>query len=350
VTAEPDTFQNVGDVAAKVVDRWSWWQNALKGEIGNITTTPEQGYFRTRNKNGPWEPVAIWVGDDGEWLAYRDGKEVHADDIWTWCCRNPISFEAYEKAMRGEGFDDEPPAPVGHNSASSDDPQEALWLEFLGEKEQAEEFLRKGIKTQDDADKASIWKDRIMKIKSRAAALFKAEKQPILDEGKRIDDRWRSLAHDRDSETVEMVNKLRLGMEAFLKVKKAEEDARQRKARQEFEAAQRAAAEAARKAQESDQQSEREREAARQEAERLAAQARAAEQEAEARKVNAGRTGARTTIRVEKRGEIVDYDALLMALKDRAEIKEIVQSLANRAAKSGFELAGMKIVEVERVV
>src|SRR5690606_25196695 len=100
----------------------------------------------------------------------------------------------------------------------------------------------------------------------------------------------------------------------------------------------------------SDQQSAIEREKARQEADRLAAEARAKEQEAAARKVSAGRTGARTSIRVEKKGEITDFDALLTALKDRAEIKELVQSLANRAAKAGVELPGMKIVEVEKVI
>ena len=46
--------------------------------------------------------------------------------------------------------------------------------------------------------------------------------------------------------------------------------------------------------------------------------------------------------------EITDYDALLIALKDHSEVKELVQSLANRAAKSGVVLAGMKIVEERR--
>lgn len=350
-------MRNAGTVAAQMTDRWSWWRLALEDETQIGKSLPvypgsyEIGYYRTRSKGGQWEPVGIWVGEDGQDVGYRNGRKV--DDLvnlFHWCCRNPISYEAYVKASEGGGFDDEPPAPVGHNSAASDDPREALWIEFVGDREMAEEFLKAGIKTQEDADKASIWKDRIMKIKSRAAALFKAEKQPILDQGKRIDERWRALAHDKDSETAAMVEKLRLGMEGFLKAKKAEEEARQRKAREEAAAAQRAAAEAARRAQESDQQSEREREAAQQEAERLAAQARAAEQQAEARKVNAGRTGARTTIRVEKKGEIVNQDEFYAAVRDRAEVTDLLQSLANRAAKSGFELAGMKIVEIERVV
>lgn len=28
-----DTFQSAGSVAARVVDRWSWWQNALRGKV-----------------------------------------------------------------------------------------------------------------------------------------------------------------------------------------------------------------------------------------------------------------------------------------------------------------------------
>lgn len=351
------TFQSIGDVAGKLVDRWAWYFAALKDpeSIGKTLlaseSDPQQGYFRARFKDGQWEPVALFYPDGSDQLVgYRNGREVEdINALWLSCLRHPISYEAYEKAMAGDGFDDEPPLPRDHN-LSSDDPYDALWQEFLGEKEMAEEFLKKGIHTQEDADKVAIWKDRIMKIKSRAQGFFKAEKQPVLDEGRRIDERWRPLAHDRDSDTSAMIEKIRLGMEGFFQKKKAAEQERQRKAREEAEAAHRAALEAARKAQESDQQSAIEREKARQEADRLAAEARAKEQEAAARKVSAGRTGARTSIRVEKKGEITDFDALLTALKDRAEIRDLVQSLANRAAKAGVALPGMKIVEVEKVI
>jgi hypothetical protein len=368
------TAQSIGQVAGKIVNRWAWYFDALANpaEIGK--TLPihdgdaQQGYYRVLNKQTQrWEPVAIFYPDGSDQIvAYQSNREVDAGKVWSFCCRNPIRYEVYQKAVDGGGFDDEPPAPrgIGDNSAANDDPREALWLEFLGEKETAEEFLKKGIKTQEDADKASIWKDRILKIKSRAAALFKAEKQPVLDDGKRIDDRWRALAHDKDSDTAAMVEKLRLGMESFLKAKKAEEEARQRKAREEEARIRREAEEAAAKARraeeaaraakadagQADGPSPEDAAEMRRQAEEAAARLREAQRAAEARTVSAGRTGARTGIRTEKKGEIVDRDAFYQAVRDRAEVTELLQSLANRAAKSGFELAGMKIVEVEKVV
>ena len=66
--------------------------------------------------------------------------------------------------------------------------------------------------------------------------------------------------------------------------------------------------------------------------------------------MSAGRTGARTSIRSEKKGEIVDYDAFVMAVRNRDEVRELMQSLANRAAKSGSDLPGLKIVTFEKVV
>src|SRR5690606_23805235 len=84
------------------------------------------------------------------------------------------------------------------------------------------------------------------------------------------------------------------------------------------------------------------------EAERKAEAAAAADREAAARNAAAGRTGAKVALRTFTSAEVTDFDALLMALKDRPEIKEIVQTLANRAAKSGVELPGMKITEERR--
>lgn len=338
-----DTFQKAGDVAATVVNRWLWWQNALKGQFGPIHSEPEQGYFRTRKKNGPWEPVAIWWDEDvGGWLAYRSGREVEADEIWTWCCRNPITHEAYEKAVAGGGFDDEPKAavaPAGHNSADAD-PMEALRIEYLGEKELAEEFLKSPIKTKADADKAAIWSKRLADIAKRATDQHKIEKQPVLDETRRIDDKWRELKEDPK----ELSTKLKRHMDAYLREQDRLEQERQRKAREQAdkirEQAEAAAAEA--------KQDSSGDVAAANRAEQLAQQAADAERDAQARNAAAGRTGAKVALRTFVSAEITDIDALLIALRDRDEIKELVQSLANRAAKAGRSLPGMKIIEEKR--
>jgi hypothetical protein len=339
-----DTFQQAGAVADKIVNRWAWWQAALKGNFGQASEShPEQGYYRTRRKDGQWEPVAIWFDEEpGKWLAYRNGREARdVNELWVWSMRQPITHAAYEKAMAGGGFDDEPPAPIGDNSGATD-PFDALKIELAGEAEQIAEFLKREVKTQGDADKIGIWSKRLADIGKRADSQRVVEKEPHLTASREVDNKWRPIIEDAK----DWAAKAKKHVEPFLIAQKRAEEARARAAVEEAARLRReaeAAAQAAREAEHVDEKAEAERA-------RLIQQAQEAEKAAEVKNAAAGRTGARVALRTDKRGEIVDYDALLMALKERAEVKELIQSLANRAAKSGFELPGMKIVEIEKVV
>ncbi|TBZ84202.1 hypothetical protein E0H53_22090 [Rhizobium leguminosarum bv. viciae] len=331
------------------VNLWTWWQNALAGTIGPIHDgDPQQGYYRTRFKDKPWEPVAIWF-EDGKWHAMRGDRQVDASDIWTWCCRNPITYEAYTKAIEGAGWDDEPEAPaIGHNLPS--DPFEALQIEFAPEREQAEAFMKKPITTQAEADRAAIWSKRLSTIAKKATDLHKVEKQPHLDAGRNVDNKWRELKEEPDA----ISKKLKRHMDAFLQEEARKERERQAAARLEADRIQReadaarVAAEKAAAKNDNDAAAVAAQNNAIAEAERLAAQAAQAERDAQARNASAGRTGAKVSLRTFVFAEITDFDALLMALKDRAEIKEVVETLANRAARSGVKLAGMAIRSEQR--
>jgi hypothetical protein len=352
------TFQNAGEITqVAIVERWRWWQDALKdpAKIGSAllpihANEYQVGYFRTRRKHGPWEPVGIYPDDNGVVVGFRNGRQVNdVQDLFLWSCRYPISYDAYIKALEGGGFDDEPPAPrgLGDNSGEAD-PFEALRIEYLGEKELAEEFMKQKVTTQAQADKVAIWAKRLTAIKSKAEGLHKVEKQPHLDAGRAVDDKWRELKTEPD----ELAKRLKAHIKPFLQEQIRAEEERQRKAREEAEKARRAAEEAARKAAESDRQSERDREAAAREADRLAAQAKAAAEEAEARKVNAGRTGARVSMRVEKVGVVTDYGkaaAALVAMRHK-DLIEVIDKLAQRAAKAGMPFDGMEIKDEEKVV
>lgn len=344
------TMQSIGQLATKIVDRWAWWQNALKGDFGPIHDgDPQQGYYRVRPKDGQWEPVAIFFpeGSD-EIVAYRNNKEVDASGIWTWCCRNPISHEAYEKAIAGGGFDDEPARNpgIGDNSAEAD-PFDAITIELAGEIEQVRDFMRNPVETQAQADRLGIWAKRLTDLAKKADNHRVVLKQPHLDASRAVDDQWRAPITDAK----DWAAKAKKHIEPFLIAQRRAEEERQRRAREEAEAAQRAAAEAARRAQESDQQSTQEREDAQREAERLAAQAKQAERDAAERKVNAGRTGARVSVRVEKIGVVIDYEKAALALvrMKHADILKEIDRLANAAAKKGFPLDGVEAREQEVV-
>lgn len=325
---------------------WAWWQAALAGNFGPIhDSSPEWGYYRVRDgKNGPFLPVAIWQ-EDGEWIALRNGKTTDAAAIWTWVCRNPITEDDYHAAMDGKGWDDDAPAidlpPKTHNQSA--DPHEALKEEFAAELELAEAFLKKPIKTDEDADRAAVWSKRVGAISNSADALFRAKKDPIVKAGREVDEefRWREDAKA-------LSTRLKKHIDPYLQEKQRIELERQRKAREEAERIQREADAARIAAEKASVQNDNSAAEAAAEAERLAQQAAAAERETQARNASAGRTGAKVSLRTFVFAEITDYDALLLALKDRPEIKEVVEVLANRAARSGVELAGMAIKSEQR--
>ncbi|MEZ2220726.1 hypothetical protein [Rhizobium sp. RCC_161_2] len=338
---------------------WAWWSNALAGKLGPMHDgQPEWGFYRVRDgKNGPWLPVAIWQDEDGVFVATRNGAEVkHPEDIWTWCCRHPVTEEAFDAATAGNGWADDAPtnalAPKDHNQPS--DPFEALTEEFAGEKELAAAFLKTKITTQDQADRAAVWSKRLAGIAKKATDLHKVAKQPSLDEGRRIDDKWRDLKEG----PADLSKQLKRHMDAFLQEEQRKENERQAAARAEADRIQREADEARISAEKAmakkvadgiaDGHAIKEHNDRIAAAERLEQLAADAERDAQARNAAAGRTGARVALRTFVSAEITDFDKLLMALKDRSEIREVVETLANRAARSGVELVGMAIRSEQR--
>lgn len=323
---------------------WKWWQDALAGNIGPIhDSDPQQGFYRTRYKDKPWEPVAIWF-EDGKWNAMRGDRTTDASEIWTFCCRNPITHEAYTKAIEGGGWDDEPEQVRGMGDNLPSDPFEALKLEFAGEQELADALLKSKVETQDQANKIGVLSKRIAGISKRATDLHKVEKQPHLDAGRNVDNKWRDLKEEPDT----LSKRLKRHLDAFLQEEARKERDRQAAARAEADRIQREADAARVAAEQASAKNDNSAAAAEAEAERLAQQAADAAKETQARNASAGRTGAKVSLRTFVFAEITDFDALLLALKDRAEIREVVETLANRAARSGVELAGMAIRSEQR--
>lgn len=192
-----------GDAAAAVVNKWAWWRNALKGEFGPIHDgDPQQGYYRTKSKGGEWEPVAIWQDDDsGEWLAYRAGREVRADDIWTFCCRSPVTYEAYNAALAGNGWSDEDATVaaqvkepgIGDNSGEVDQSEKI--------KDQITAALAgldayKKITDDNTASKAQSLRNRLNELSGDADKKRDELKRPHLEAGKAIDKKWMPLVKE----------------------------------------------------------------------------------------------------------------------------------------------------------
>ncbi|MGH6791822.1 MAG: hypothetical protein ACRECF_03695 [Methyloceanibacter sp.] len=335
-------------------DPYQWWLDAIAGEGAEISADEAQpGFYRAR-KGKSWIPVAIWwqgeTGEDGEaagdeklvcLVGFADtATELDPHDTWgerssnpvtVWLAvaKHPVTEEAYRQAFdTGRWPDDAPDVPRGIGDNLPEEPVDQIKAELEGESEIVEEFLKSPIMTQAQAEQVGPWVDRLRKTAQRADKLREEEKAPHWQACKDVDDKWRLPI----AWATELAQKLKVHLTPFLQ----EQDRIRR------EAARKAAAEEAKLREEA---SKVKSEAAREDLERQAAAAR---QRTVVENPSAGRVGAKVSLRHEKIPEITDYDALLLHLKDRPEIKEVVESLARRAAKAGIELPGMKIIEITK--
>lgn len=357
------SLQPIGQVAAKIVDRWAYWREELANPGCNPRDTDRDicGYYRMRGAaTKPDYPVGVYPDDDNRIVIKISRKNPVAEDSeegWDFRCSGfmdcaAVEYEEYMAALDGGQWNDgkaarKPDSMIGHNSGDTD-PFDALKIEYLGEKETAEAFMKAPIKTQAEADKVAIWADRLRKIKSKAEALHRIEKQPHLDAGRAVDDKWRDLKE----EPADVVKRLQFHAKPFFDEQKRIEEERQRRAREEADRIRREAEDVAARARAaSKEQTDVQREAAKQAAEEAAARAREAEREAEARKVTAGRTGARMGIRTEKVGVVTDYGkaaACLVAMK-HPDMLATIDTLAKRAGKAKMPFDGMEIRDEEVV-
>lgn len=331
---------------------YAWYFKALElaGDCGELTrdqmktlgvseSDPQPGFYRKRiSKGGPFVTVAIWSTEGGI-VALVNGEPADPFAVWTFACRNPIGEATYRAVVDGVApWPDQPPAPVGHNMPPSDDPHAHLTAEYQGEAELARDFLKEPITTKDQADRAAVWSKRLSAIAKKATDLHKVEKQPALDAGRTVDERWRDLKEGADA----LAKQLKRHMDEYLREQDRLEQERQRKAREEAERIRREAEEAAAKARKSDNEYEQAK------ADRLAREADEAEREAVARNAAAGRTGAKVSLRTFVSARIVDYDRALIALKDHPEMKALVEQLASRAVRAGVSLDGVERFEEKR--
>jgi hypothetical protein len=345
-----------------MTDSYAFWRKALElgagrelsrehlEQLGN-TLEPQSGFWRRRTyKDGPYAAIAIWRDGTGKLWCMQNGRAKDCDDnLWSSCCKWPITEELYHSVTDGGGWPEEPPTRQDNQPAKTGDAFVDLTAEYEAEREQAETFLKKPITTQQQADTAAVWSKRIAAIAKKATDLHKVEKQPSLDEGRRIDDKWRDLKE----QPADLSKRLKRHMDAFLQEQERIEWERVRAAQAEADRIRREAEEAARRAEDvaslpptevaSSFAAEAEAEA-----DRLAKQAAEAEREAQAHNPNAGRTGAKVSLRTFVSARVTDYHAAALALLSHPEMRNLIDQLANRAVKAGTVLPGVEKVEERR--
>lgn len=335
---------------------YEYWQAALGGQKPRFSDQhPQPGYYKVRGPQGVavvgiWEAVDEETGEVAIVAHVGPGEESPetALSIWLQACRQPITYEAYEAAMNNGGFLPEeapqepgaaPPPPVGHNKPPEEtgDPF-TVFSERLSElNAQAAALLARQGEIADSvtAEKVATVMEAINKLKRDADEARKAEKRPHDDAAKAVQGKWLPLIDKAGLAAGALNGKIT----AYLKAeeKRVREEARRK--------AEEAAAEAARRAEE----------ARRAAAEEPEAQASLPEPEPpppeafyvppESVKIGGTVTGRRTALTTKKTAKIVDYDKLVEAVKSRDEVRELMQTLADRAARAGNPLPGTEIEE-----
>ncbi|MHC2298189.1 hypothetical protein [Rhizobium mongolense] len=334
--------QSIGALASKIVGPWAWWQAALKNPdaIGKTLPVhgdePQQGYYRAKNKDKSFDPVAIYYPEgSSELVAYRNGREVRPDEIWTWCCRYPVSYAAYNAAMDGKGWPDDdkvvaaqvaPPEPtIGDNSGEVSEDEKI--------KDQIEAAL-KGVDTyakitdDETSAKAQSLRNRLNELSGDADKKRDALKRPHLDAGAAIDKKWMPLVKNAKAGA----DKVKAAMEAWETTKlqrRREEERKAEKARLDAEKAAR----------------EQQGETAVIEAPAPVAPAEVAPAPIRATYGKAASVQAKTVV-----DKVTDWPKLAVYMSNHEECQELLRKLAQRALDAGrMNIPGITTTEAAKV-
>ena len=303
--------------------QYQYWTEALSGNFGAVHDGhPQCGFFKRRvNKGGDFNAIAIWEEADGKIVAAETKidmsvKMVSADEIWTWVCRSPISEADYRRIERGEGWPDAIEQLIGHNNPPSD---EAKSDEIQSAIDAALAQLEKPIVSQTDCDLIANHRDRLSRLWTAQEKQRKEEKQPHIDAGKDVDDLFNPVLGKIKDAGEKLKSALTKWMIA--EKKKADDLALEQRKRDD-------------------------------EARRIAVQNNQPEPEIvaapEPLKPKAGTVGRTIALRTFKSAVIIDYAMALVAVANNTEIKELVQTLADRAARADIALAGCEIKSEQR--
>lgn len=319
-------------MSAAAVDRYDFWRRALAGErVGTDLPIhegePQPGFYRKRTgKAKGYVPVALWE-QDGKIVGVANLEVIDPVEVWTYCCRAPITEKQYwDRVNTGKWHDEDEavaasiaPPPAGHNQADKvDSLKDQIESALQGVADYAE------VKDDATAAKAQSLRSRLLELHRDADKERDALKRPHLEAGQAVDAIWQPI-----------VKSAKAGADAIKKALDAHETAKFR-AEQAAIAAQRAkdAEEAARHA------------------------PIAAEPEAPPAPIPApvaaaplkGAYGRGAARKVVKTAVVKDQDAAYAHFKAQPEVVSVLQMLSQRMVTAGFQVPGVEIIEEIKVV
>ena len=311
-----------------MTDQFDWWRAAIAGTRGDIQEgEPKAGFYRSRRKGEQAKAIAYWYDTkNGSLRCHVDGADVPdqaAREQWPFAAKEPITHEFYMVKrdtgkwpdMDDSAFSSLPQSRevIGNNNPPTDDAT-VLKEQIEAAKGGVGDYAK--IANDETAAKAQSLRSRLLELSATAEKKHKAEKQPHLDAGRAVDQKWfplRDLAKGA-------ADAIRSALSAW----ETEKDRRAREAM-------RVAEEARRKAEETG---------------KPAPTPVAPPAPATPIKGAYGRAASVKQIRV---ATIVDQAKVYEAFKDNEAVKELLRKLAQRAVDDGYDVAGVT-VELQRKV
>lgn len=197
----------INDMASE----WDWYKAAIKAQQEGKPLPPvSEGhpqtgfYWAKASKDGGRIPVCIYTDGSGEKVARSGTRDEHliADAInrWTWVASNPVPRDSYVFSWENGKWPDGTPtkapsgAPSDHNLPS--DPFQAVSEQAADKIASAQAWLKAHptVKTQVECDYAANLNRELLALKKQADGLHGAEKAPILEAERKIEEKFRFRA------------------------------------------------------------------------------------------------------------------------------------------------------------
>jgi hypothetical protein len=204
-----------------MTDQWNWWRAALKGTFGpNHIDEPQAGFYRSRSRSKTtgevtFRPIAYWYTGTGE-LRCKLGDTILADirarEQWPFVAEHPITRELYDAVRAGGPWPGEHPAAAADrknsNTAPEDNSLEATRDRIEDLAREAEKVIAAGAATtKAAADRAADLADRLLAREKSADVRRREEMRPHEEAAKAVDAQWRPL-RDRAADCKARLKKL----------------------------------------------------------------------------------------------------------------------------------------------
>lgn len=306
---------------------YDFWHARLAGEAVDQPEQPQPGRYRlparrtnttgnVNTKPPKSHPVAIWFDDLDGRLRAKIGRTVviteGSGDAWhefvggAWLSCIAVPAEQYDAVVNGGSWPDESDVVTKHNAAPPDDSFEAISERINDLCREALAMVKVGAApTQEASDRAADLANLIGQLEKKADDLRRVEKKPFEEQAKEVDRRWNPV-RDKAAEAKKLL-KLKVCTPFLEAQRKAQEEAR-------FQAT----------------------------------LTGTPDDQLPSAKVTAGSRGRPVALRTIKRAEIVDRAAVLAHFAEHEEISGLLQTLADRAIRAGFQVPGVKVIETQQ--